>query len=117
MPHCVIECSAELSSFISFDVLVKEIHNTTENSGLFEAGDIKTRLVLSDNYLVGGKKEHFVHIIAHILSGRTVQQRKDLSDALVLTLCRLLPNVEMLSVEVREIEKDVYSNRRAVGSF
>ena len=114
MPHCVIECSSDLSDLLSFDALVKGIHDTTEASGLFGIGDVKSRLVLSKNYLVGGEKEHYVHIITHILTGRTIFQRKHLADALALTLCELLPTVEMLSVEVREINKEMYSNRKSV---
>jgi 5-carboxymethyl-2-hydroxymuconate isomerase len=114
MPHCVIECSEKLADLIRFDVLVKEIHDATESSGLFELGDVKSRLVLSNNYLVGGKKEPYVHIITHILSGRTIPERKNLADILAKKLCELLPTVEMLSVEVREIDKEMYSNRKSV---
>jgi len=114
MPHCVIECPSTLSDLLSLDTLVKEIHDITESSGLFSIGDVKSRLILSDNYLVGGKKEYYVHIVVHILSGRTVSQRKKLADAIALKLCELLPSVEMLSVEVREINKEMYSNRKSV---
>lgn len=116
MPHCVIETSSELSQIIDFDLLVKEIHDTTQESGLFEDGDTKSRLVISDNYLVGGVKDHFVHIITHILSGRSELQRKKLADSIALKLCDLLPTVEMLSVEVREIDTKMYSNRKSIAN-
>lgn len=114
MPHCVIETSSELKKIIDLDLLVKEVHDTTEKSGLFEKGDVKSRLLISENYLVGGVKENYVHIVTHILSGRSETQRKSLADSIALTLCDLLPTVEMLSVEVREINKKMYSNRNAV---
>jgi 5-carboxymethyl-2-hydroxymuconate isomerase len=114
VPHCVIECPQDLSSLVDFDQLVKAIHDTTEASGLFDLGDVKSRLVLSQHYWVGGKRDAYVHVICHILSGRSGEQRKQLGDSLALTLCELLPSVEMLSVEVREIERQVYSNRKAV---
>jgi 5-carboxymethyl-2-hydroxymuconate isomerase len=115
VPHCVIECPAELNILVDFDRLVKAIHDTTEASGLFVIGDVKSRLVLSEHYWVNGQRDMYVHVVCHILSGRTVEQRKALGDALALTLCELLPTVEMLSVEVREIERKIYSNRQAVG--
>jgi len=114
MPHCVIETSSELSELIDFDVLVKEIHDTTESSGLFEIGDVKSRLVIFENYLVGGVKAPFVHIVTHLLSGRSDDQRKELADSTALKLCELLPTVKMLSVEIREIDKKMYSNRKAL---
>jgi 5-carboxymethyl-2-hydroxymuconate isomerase len=114
MPHCVIECPANLSELLSFATLVREIHDTTEESGLFNIGDVKSRLLLSHDYLVGGEKAPYVHIIVHILSGRSKSQRKSLADALARKLCEMLPTVEMLSVEVREIDKEMYSNRKSV---
>ncbi len=114
MPHCVIETSSELRKLIDLDLLVKEIHDTTEMSGLFEKGDVKSRLLISEYYLVGGERENYVHIVTHILSGRSESQRKNLADLIALKLCDLLPTVEMLSVEVREINKKMYSNRNAV---
>lgn len=114
MPHCVIECPSDLVDLLNLDTLVKEIHDTTEASGLFSLGDVKSRLVLSNNYLVGGQKQPYVHIVTHLLSGRTLSQRKGLADAIALKLCELLPTVEMLSVEVREIDKEMYSNRKSV---
>lgn len=114
MPHCVIETSSELSEIINLESLVKEIHDITEESGLFEKGDVKSRLLMSENYLVGGVKDQYVHIVTHILTGRSEIQRKNLADSIALKLCELLPTVEMLSVEVREIDKKMYSNRTAV---
>lgn len=47
----------------------------------------------------------------------TQEPRKELGDALTLTLCELLPAVEMLPVEIREIEQQVYSNKQVVMTF
>ncbi|GAC1569790.1 MAG: hypothetical protein NVS3B3_24170 [Aquirhabdus sp.] len=114
MPHCVIECPSQLSELINLNVLAKAVHDAAESTGLFVKGDVKSRVVISNNYVVGGKVDNYVHVISHILSGRTVEQKKLLSNEIVKCLCELLPNVEMLSVEVRDIEKETYSNRRSV---
>jgi len=110
----VIECPADLKNQVDFDYLVRAIHDTTDASGLFAMGDVKSRLILSDHYHVSGKRDPYVHVVCHILSGRTEKQRKQLGDDLALTLCELLPAVEMISVEVREIEKQIYSNRKSL---
>ena len=114
MPHCLIECPKELNNIISFDVLAEAVHDAAESSGLFIKGDVKSRIVTSEHYVVGGKKDHYVHVVAQLLSGRTIGQRKHLSESIAKVLCELLPDVEMLSVEVREIEKQVYSNRKSL---
>lgn len=116
MPHCVIQCPESLSELIDFDVLVKAVHDITEQSGLFSLGDVKSRLVTSTHYLVGGEVQHYLHVVCHILSGRTVLQRKRLADDITTVLCQHLPTVKMISVEVREIEKRVYSNRAAINN-
>jgi 5-carboxymethyl-2-hydroxymuconate isomerase len=114
MPHCVIECPKSLSALVDFSVLVKAVHDVTQASGLFSQGDVKARIVTAEHYVVGGQVQDYVHVISHILSGRTIEQRKTLADAITLALCELLPTVKMLSVEVREIERQIYSNRAAV---
>ena len=114
MPHCVIECSSTLSDLVSLESLVTAIQDTTESSELFAKGDVKTRLRQYDYYSVAGEKTDFVHLVSHILSGRTVEQRKKYSINLAASLCELLPTVKMLSVEVREIDRAIYSNRKSV---
>ena len=116
MPHCVIECPKEMNDIISFDVLANAVHDATESSGLFFKGDVKSRIVTSDHFVVGGKRDYYVHVTVHLLSGRTMEQRKKLSDTIAKVLCELLPNVEMLSVETCEIEEKVYSNRNSVSN-
>ena len=114
MPHCVIECPIELKGHVCFSDLVKAVHDSAEQTNLFEPGDVKARIVSSENYLVGGQKEHYVHTVVHILAGRKVGQKKLLADSITATLCKLLPDVKMISVEVRDICKATYSNRLSV---
>jgi 5-carboxymethyl-2-hydroxymuconate isomerase len=114
MPHCVIECPASLGDLVDLDVLLKAVHDAAEATGLFSLGDVKARLLLSEHFLVGGKKDPFVHVISHILAGRTAEQKKLLSAAVAVSICELLPNVEMISVEVRDIDRAAYSNRQSL---
>ena len=114
MPHCVIECPVELREIVDFDILVKAVHDATEASGLFEKGDVKSRLVLARHYVVGGERVPYVHVIAHLLSGRSTEQKQALSKSIAATLCELLPTVEWLSVDVKDIDRATYSNRKSL---
>lgn len=114
MPHCIIECPADLARIVNFDVLVEAVHDAAEASGLFNKGDVKARLVLANHYRVGGKRAPYVHTSVQLLSGRSELQKKALADAVAKAVCELLPQVDMISVEVRDIEKRFYSNRAAV---
>ena len=114
MPHCIIECSSKLSDLISFDVLVREVHDITESSNLFSKGAVKARIALSNYYIVGGDTDNFINVIVNIFPGRTIQQRKSLSMGITDRLCNILPTVKAISVEVREIEKNTHSNRLSI---
>ncbi len=114
MPHCVIECPADLKFVVDFEQLVSAVYGAAESSNLFGHGDVKARLVLSNYYLVGGVQAPYVHTIVHLLSGRSEVQKKQLADAVTEAVCELLPSVKMISTEVRDIPKLAYSNRHSI---
>lgn len=114
MPHCILDCSRTIERHASLDDLVRTVHDAASGTGLFGKGDIKVRVNLFDHYTVGGTRDDFVHTIAYIMGGRTEEQRKNLSARIVQALKALLPNVRILSVDVREINRATYHNRDTV---
>ncbi|KUM02344.1 5-carboxymethyl-2-hydroxymuconate Delta-isomerase [Chromobacterium subtsugae] len=112
MPHCVIECPAELAQAPQIMPLMQAVHQAAVASGLFETPDIKVRVLPSAHYLVGGQPDAFVHVTTHILAGRSEQQKKQLADAVARAACAQLPQVAMITSEVRDIQREAYSNRR-----
>ena len=112
MPHCVIECPAELARQHDMEPLMQAVHGAAAASGLFEASDIKVRVLPSEHYLVGGKTEPYLHVTTHILAGRSDQQKKLLTEAIVRAVCAQLPQLAMVTSEVRDIQREAYSNRR-----
>ena len=72
MPHIIIEHSEDLP--VLPQVLVEKIHKCTFESGLFDLETIKTRAVAYQQYQLGVGKEGFIHVQAHIMAGRTVEQ-------------------------------------------
>ena len=60
--------------------------------------------------------EHFVHVFANIMEGRTQEQKKTLSDKVVRTLTELLPEVDVISMNIRDFEKATYCNAKMVQS-
>lgn len=94
--------------------MLQSAHEAADASGLFQSHDIKVRRLPYEDYLVGGKDQNFVHIICHILSGRSDEQKGMLADSLVRAACSWLPEVSVISCEVRDIVRANYSNRRQV---
>ena len=115
MPHFIADCSANIRSILAPDRLVEAIHDTADASGLFEPGDIKVRCHFCDEFTVGGTTDDFVHIIAYLLSGRSATAKLHLAKSIIARLMPLLPTVNTLSIDIRDIEREGYANRHSMG--
>ena len=107
MPHCIVEHSASLNS----ELILPLVFSGAIESGLFEidGSDIKVRAIVYHSYLTGPEKSDFIHVTLRILSGRTVEQKKMLSNSVLSQLQKLELRVCSLTVEVLDIERASYS--------
>ncbi|TKB51654.1 5-carboxymethyl-2-hydroxymuconate Delta-isomerase [Ferrimonas aestuarii] len=112
MPHFVIDCASELLDIQSEQTLLKAIHQVAVNSGLFNEAAIKVRINPYSTYLAGGAQQPFIHLFAHILSGRTQEQKSELSRLLVMELTRLFPALTKIAANVYEMDKGNYVSRQ-----
>lgn len=110
MPHFIIECSANVIWQTDVDAMLREIHDTAEATGLFKPGDIKVRLTPFEYYSAGNRRTDFIHVFAHILEGRTTEQKADLSQRIVTKLKVLFPNVQVIAMNIYEFERASYNN-------
>lgn len=106
MPHCVIEHSDNIAS----DELLKAVFCGALNTGLFEpdGSDIKVRAQAYSSYMTGPEKAAFIHVAVRILSGRTAEQKSELSDSVVSELVALGHGGVALSVEVVDMDRGSY---------
>ncbi|GAA0817539.1 5-carboxymethyl-2-hydroxymuconate Delta-isomerase [Colwellia sp. D2M02] len=109
MPHCIIEYSAPLHAVLKPSQLISAVYNGAFNSELFENSEIKTRVIPFDNYQSGSVKVNFIHVVTKILSGRTLAQRKLLSQTILAELKMLNLSKTSLTVEIVEMERDSYA--------
>ncbi|MHA6494121.1 5-carboxymethyl-2-hydroxymuconate Delta-isomerase [Pseudomonas borbori] len=112
MPHCLIEGSSSLTRLIEPAELVRLVDSCATASELFGPGEVKVRLALYEHFSVGGAQKDFVHLIFYILSGRTQAQKVALSRRIVRALVERLPAVNAISLDVRDIERESFSNKR-----
>ncbi|AFY18498.1 5-carboxymethyl-2-hydroxymuconate Delta-isomerase [Pseudomonas sp. QLc11A] len=115
MPHLHMEYTANLSD-LNADVALMRLNNTLVGSGQFAAEfDIKSRAVRVETFKVGTalSERAFVHVKLALLSGRSAQIKKQLSESLlavVQDLCEWPSGVEVqLCVEILDIDRDSYS--------
>ncbi|WP_258908943.1 5-carboxymethyl-2-hydroxymuconate Delta-isomerase [Pseudomonas putida] len=111
MPHCIIDCPASLAERVGEQTLLAAMHDAIDASGLFKPGDIKARLNTFSHYRCGAGQNDFVHVALYLFAGRSAEQRRSLASAGVAALVGLLPEVEALSMDVREMARETFVNR------
>ena len=111
MPHFVVDCSESILSTQNEQVINEQVHLAANSTMLFEESDIKVRINPFKTYIVGNKKKDFIHVFASIMSGRTTQQKADLSKVVVAKLCEMFPDVESIAMNISEFDKATYYNR------
>jgi 5-carboxymethyl-2-hydroxymuconate isomerase len=111
MPHLVVEYSEGALGEIPASVLMQRLHDTAGQTGVMAADDIKVRVRGFGDFLVGGKRDSFVHLSVYLLAGRPPAQKRSLSVALRQTMVDLLPHVISLSVDIRDMDPDAYKKR------
>ncbi len=114
MRHIMIEYSSNLADGISVKTLVEKLHRAILDSGLFETSAVRTRALPRDIYVIadGNPQNVFLHVIARIRAGRSVDVRKALGNSLLQTakdvLTALPPSTPLaLGVEVHEIDPEM----------
>jgi 5-carboxymethyl-2-hydroxymuconate isomerase len=116
MPHVVLEHSPNIVETPDFKQLFRRIHTELSNAQLgFAIADFKGRVLPCSDCVVGdGSRElPFVHAELRILSGRSAEAQNKAGE-IVMTLLRetfantLHEKSGILSVEVREMNRDTY---------
>ncbi|WP_223503727.1 5-carboxymethyl-2-hydroxymuconate Delta-isomerase [Pseudomonas sp. BF-R-24] len=115
MPHLHMEYTANLTD-LNAEVALMRLNNTLVASGQFAAEfDIKSRAIRVETFKVGTAlaERAFVHVKLALLSGRSAQIKKQLSESLlavVQDVCEWPSGVEVqLCVEILDIDRDSYS--------
>ena len=114
MPHFVIDCSENIIKIKSPKEIIQKVHDTAESTGLFDKGDIKVRINPFEYYNNGNTIEDFIHIFANIMEGRTVSQKKNLSERIITELKSMFSDVPIISINLRDFEKATYCNKSMV---
>ncbi len=114
MPHFVIDVSPTILTLQPPEMLIREVHDTAEGTGLFRKGDIKVRINTYSMYTVGGTQSDFIHVFGYIMQGRSEAQKQDLSRRIIAKLKSMFPDVPVISMNVSDFEKATYCNRTMI---
>jgi len=114
MPHFIIDCSENILQQKSPDEIMQAVYDTAEVTGLFAQNDIKVRLRPYQYFKLGENKKDFIHIFGNIMEGRSVEQKADRSRKIIERLNELLPDISILSINIREFKKATYCNKALI---
>lgn len=109
MPHIVIEHSKNISEQVKSKQILSLIHKKVVGSGLFRPEAVKARSIEFTEYCLPEGANNFIHITVSILSGRSIEERSNLSQKLFKELEAHLPEIDKKSVNIHEMEKETYS--------
>lgn len=110
MPHFIVDCSEEILVSHSIDTILKYLHQVAHHTELFDEKDIKVRINPYKTAIVGNKKQAFIHVFAHIMEGRSDEEKANLSAKMVKRLSIMFPSVENIAMNVSEFAKASYCN-------
>lgn len=113
MPHFIIDCSENVLNQESPERIMQKVYDTADATGLFAKADIKVRINPFKRYNIG-EADSFIHVFGNIMEGRTDEQKRNLSNAIVSALKTMLPDVPIISMNIRDFEKASYCNRAMV---
>ncbi|MFT5824069.1 MAG: 5-carboxymethyl-2-hydroxymuconate isomerase [Crocinitomix sp.] len=111
MPHFIIHCSENVLQLQTAEKIINTVHDAANATGLFAPGNIKARTQSFSEYTVGGTKEDFIHIFGHIMSGRTAEQKANLSKNIIAALKPMFAEISVLSINISDFDKATYFNQ------
>lgn len=114
MPHFVIDCSENVIRLKSADDIMQEVFNAAMSTGLFVESEIKVRINPFSYYNNGNSLNDFMHVFGYIMEGRDTDQKSRLSKAIVTALNTILPEVPVISINIKDFEKATYFNKTMI---
>ena len=111
MPHFVIEYPRSVESTIDIKPMMVLVAELGARSGVMNARDIKVRAIAYDHYQWNDGSSEFIHLTVYLLDGRTVEQRRGLAELLRAGLAEAYPSIGSISVDIREMDSEVYKKR------
>jgi 5-carboxymethyl-2-hydroxymuconate isomerase len=105
MPNFIIEYSETLTQQITPEVLMDKVFEGATACGHFPPEAIKIRVAPRSQFCLHDKYKDFLHVSGHILSGRSDEQKSEITNALLTPLTTLKLNSVFVSVEIVDIHR------------
>lgn len=111
MPHCILEYSQNLEQEVPPVDILEAVKEACITANIFTPEDIKLRSFPYKSFMTCGQEDAFVHVMIRLLSGRTLEEKKNLSQLVLDALTKFpLKNVSF-SVEICDMDRDIYAKK------
>ncbi|MDW8850536.1 5-carboxymethyl-2-hydroxymuconate Delta-isomerase [Flavobacterium sp. MMLR14_040] len=114
MPHFIIDCSENVIRMRSADEIMQVVFDAALSTDLFIASEIKVRINPFAYYNNGNSLDDFIHVFGYIMEGRNTDQKAQLSKAIVTKLNKILSEVPVISINIKDFEKASYFNKTMI---
>lgn len=114
MPHLYVEYSANLAGLPEQQMLTELVTSVCGHPSIVDEFDVKGRIAATQQYVIGtgAGPRGFIHADLRLMSGRTPEVKKELSDRIGEVLRRLTPHPEgmlvQVSVEITDMDRGSY---------
>ncbi|WP_315128467.1 5-carboxymethyl-2-hydroxymuconate Delta-isomerase [Comamonas antarctica] len=114
MPHLYVEYSANLPGLPEQQMLTELVSAVCGHPSIVDEFDVKGRIAATQQYVIGtgAGPRGFIHADLRLLSGRTPEAKKELSDLIAEVLRRLTPHpmgmLVQVSVEITDMDRASY---------
>ena len=118
MPHLTVEYSANLHHYPEAETLTALNATLCTHAEIQDEAELKTRFIVADSFEIGTAPANraFVHAQLRLLSGRTPEAKKELSERIAAVLRERTPKPQgvlvQLSVEVVDMDRGSYAKER-----
>lgn len=118
MPHLIVEYSGNLPHYPEAEALTALNAALCAHPQVQDELDLKTRFVVADSFQIGTApaQRAFVHAQLRVLSGRTPEAKKEMSELIAGVLRQLTPRPQgvlvQLSVEIVDMDRGSYAKEK-----
>ena len=109
MPHLIIEYAQELADAERASAMLDAVHQAALGTGLFHEHHIRTRAIPVVHYRTGAGRTPFVHAQLRIHSGRSPDQKRALSAAVLAAIRGCDWRAGSITVEVVDMDVQTYA--------
>jgi 5-carboxymethyl-2-hydroxymuconate isomerase len=111
MPHFVIEHSEPIEPTPDFAHVMEELCSAAANTGVMHKADIKLRVIPCAQFQLNDGSTSFLHLTVSMLEGRTEGQKEALAIACRQVLVSTCPQIDAISVDIRDMDAVAYKKR------